>query len=190
MSDPQSEVKTERLCLRPAAVAELQAAAAKSIDLLGDLLSAEVAADWPPDLMQDAFAPVAEQLASGQAEAPWSMYWIVTRKLRMAIGTVGFKAAPQDGRVDIGYTVVATHQRRGYASEAVAALIEIAFNDARVERVVGETLPDLIPSMGVMEKVGMRRVANAATGFSGKEDVVRYEITRDEFIDRPTSVGQ
>jgi len=189
MSGPQTEVQTARLCLRPAAVAELQAAAAKSIGLLGDLLSAEVAADWPPDLMQDAFAPIADMLATGQAEAPWSMYWIVTRAPRVAIGTVGFKAAPQNGRVDIGYTVVASHQRRGYASEAVAALIEIAFNDARVERVVGETLPDLIPSMGVMEKVGMRRVADAATGFSGEEDVVRYEITREAFIERPTSTG-
>ncbi len=181
MSTPNTEIHTQRLCLRPGAVAELKAAAAKSIGLLGELLSAEIAYDWPPDLMQDAFDPVAELLASGQTELPWSMYWIITREPRIAIGTVGFKAGPKDGRVDLGYTVVASHQRRGYASEAVAALIDIAFNDARVERVVGETLPELIPSMGVMEKVGMHRVTDSTTGYSGEEGVVRYEITRADY---------
>jgi RimJ/RimL family protein N-acetyltransferase len=44
------------------------------------------------------------------------------------------------------------HQRRGYASEYVKALVEWAFAHPEIERVVAHTLPELAPSIRVLEK--------------------------------------
>ena len=91
------------------------------------------------------------------------------------------KAPPKDGRVDIGYSIVASQQRRGYASEATRRLIEMAFEDPQVDRVVAETLPGLEPSIRVMEKCGFRQCGANVTGFSGEEGVLQYELRRNDF---------
>lgn len=173
-------IVTERLMLRAATVADLRAAAENSRSQLAILLKATVASDWPPALIQDAFAPIADSIEASKGGPPWSMYWVMLQQTSTLIGTVGFKAPPNAGQVDIGYTIVATHQRQGYASEAAGTLINFAFRDPTVDRVVAETLADLIPSIRVMEKVGMHRVEDFTTGFSGEQNVVRYQISRTQ----------
>jgi RimJ/RimL family protein N-acetyltransferase len=69
--------------------------------------------------------------------------------------------------------VAAEHQRRGYASEAVRALIERAFADGRVNVVVATTYPTLEPSIGVLLKAGFVFV-----GSHPETGIVRYEIRR------------
>ena len=46
--------------------------------------------------------------------------------------------------------------RHGYASEAAQALIDYAFQELRLKRIVATTSYDNIGSMGVMRKLGMR----------------------------------
>jgi ribosomal-protein-alanine N-acetyltransferase len=97
-----------------------------------------------------------------------------------AIGLVGYKGPPNaDGVVEVGYGVLEQFRRRGYATEAVAALIQRAFADPRVTRVAAETYPELIPSIGVMEINGMRFVG------PGSEDrVIRDAIVREAYQQR------
>ena len=51
-------------------------------------------------------------------------------------------------------------QRRGYATEAAQAMIEHAFKELRLKRVIATTEYSNIASQGVMRKVGMRIVRN------------------------------
>lgn len=53
-------------------------------------------------------------------------------------------------------------QGRGYATEATRGLIDRAFLDPRVERVVATTLPDRVPSIRVVEKLGFERAEAAS----------------------------
>jgi [ribosomal protein S5]-alanine N-acetyltransferase len=126
-------------------------------EALGRALGAAVADTWPPEHYD---TPAVEWMlrATGQlpAHALWRSYYIVLAlHPAMLVGTAGYKAAPdKDGMVEIGYSVVASFQRQGIASEAVSALLAQAYaNGARA--VAAETYPELVASLGVMRRCGM-----------------------------------
>lgn len=173
------EIKTQRLRIRPATVDVLRAAAALDRSKMAELLGAEVTPDWPPDLLQDSLTPTADSLESGKLSPPWSTYFVFLQEPARLIGVVGFTGAPTArGRLEIGYSIIGSEQCHGYATEASKALIDFAFRDDDVTHVTADTLPDLIPSIRVMEKLGMTCIETSATAFSGEENVVRYEIRR------------
>jgi RimJ/RimL family protein N-acetyltransferase len=86
-------------------------------------------------------------------------------------GYGGFKGAPQDGVVEIGYSVVPSLHRRGIAPEACEALIVWASRDARVQRVIAHTYPHLNPSIRVLEKLGFARA-----GDGDEPGTIRFEL--------------
>jgi RimJ/RimL family protein N-acetyltransferase len=78
------------------------------------------------------------------------------------IGNGGFKGHHSaDGTCEIGYSVMESHQRHGYATEAVEGLVAWAFRDPGVTRVIAHTLPALRPSIRVLEKCGFQRAKEA-----------------------------
>ena len=87
-----------------------------------------------------------------------------------------------DGTVEVGYGIVSDQHRRGYASEAARALVGHAFARPAVRRVIAETYPELIGSIGVLRRCGFRHI-----GEGSEPGVVRYELTRAEFEGEPTS---
>ncbi len=140
---------------------------------LGALLRADVPRTWPPQFLDsDALRWALRWLNAPDSDYRWGMYWMVLRHPRTLVGTVGFKGAPADGTVELGYGVVAEFQRRGFASETVRAFVARAFADARVHRVIAETLPELVASIGVLEKCGFRSIGDAS-----EPGVIRYEMT-------------
>lgn len=54
------------------------------------------------------------------------------------------------------YAIAPAHQRQGYATEAVQALIDYAFRQLSLKRIVATTTYDNEASMGVMRKLGMQ----------------------------------
>ena len=58
--------------------------------------------------------------------------------------------------VGLYYAFAPAHQRRGYATEAVKALITFAFAELMLHRIVATTTYDNEPSIGVMRRLGMR----------------------------------
>jgi RimJ/RimL family protein N-acetyltransferase len=108
------------------------------------------------------------------------LYYLVLRagvahERRELLGIAGYVGPPSvEGLVEIGYAVAAEYQRRGYATEAVRALIDQAFADANVVAVTATTYATLAPSIGVLRKTGFALVAeDTASG------LLRYEHRRD-----------
>jgi ribosomal-protein-alanine N-acetyltransferase len=58
---------------------------------------------------------------------------------------------------EIGYILNPSFQNKGYATEAVRAIIKYAFMELGAHRIVGHCSPENPPSWKVMEKCGMRR---------------------------------
>jgi ribosomal-protein-alanine N-acetyltransferase len=172
------KLATPRLELVPATVA-LVHADLKGRPQLARLLAARVPETWPPPRTE--FATMLwtkQQMKAAPHHVGWlGWYWILTES-RVLIGLGGFKGYPNsNGVVEIGYSVVETFQRKGYATEAVGTLCDWAFRDALVRRVVAETFPRLSGSIRVLEKNRFRQVE--AVPVNG---VIRFELTREDQI--------
>ena len=164
---------THRLDLVPND-SSLISAALDDTTRFGALLDAHIPSSWPPDLLdRDALEWTRRWLADSANDPRWGMYWVVLREPRTLIGTAGYKGNPAAGVVELGYGIVSDHQRRGYATEATRALIEHAFAHPEVTAVIAETLPGLVPSIGVLEKCGFRFI-----GDGSEPGVIRYELLR------------
>lgn len=174
-------IATERLELIPATPALIRAAL-ESRSTLADGLGAAVPPTWPPEHVDPPALRFAhDRLIEDAAHAGWWFYFLVLPDDvggRVLAGLAGYKGPPsEDGTVEVGYSVLADRQRRGYASEAVRALLRRAFAVPEVRRVVAETLPELAPSIGVLRKCGFRFV-----GEGSEPGVIRYELTRAEYL--------
>ena len=183
-------ITTERLTLVPGTPG-LGRAELRSLAELAAHLGARVPAGWPPDLYDTpAIEYSVAQLESDPEQAGWSFYYFILHDRREAapvlVGAGGYKGKPSaEGTVEIGYSIVAGYQRRGLATEAAAALVAHAFRDARVNRVIAETLPKLAPSIGVLRKNGFRLI-----GEGSEPGVIRFELMRAEYERRATTAPE
>lgn len=121
--------------------------------------------DWPlPGLR--GFVPFYIQMLAGDpAMLGWGMWLVVHAADRVVIGDVGFKGRTEGSdTVDIGYSIIPAYRNQGYASEAARTLIDWAFAQPGIERVIATCLPSNVPSIRVLEKLGMRRAGTTESG--------------------------
>jgi RimJ/RimL family protein N-acetyltransferase len=95
------------------------------------------------------------------------VYGILSRDERTAIGSSGLHTRLDAGGLEIGYWIRASHVGRGLATEAASALVKVAFEIAKVERVEIHCRPDNVASAAVPRKL---RFTHEAT---------RREVSRD-----------
>ena len=158
-------MKTERLELIPATV-ELCEAETRGRAALEACFGARVPTSWPPPVFEPAdVARIRAQLEADPTIGSWTLHYILARpgataEGRSLVGIAGYTGPPTaEGRVEIGYAIASEHQRRGYATEAVDALVRAAFRDPRVVVVSATTYPTLEPSIGVLTKNGFMRAS-------------------------------
>ena len=71
------------------------------------------------------------------------------------VGDVGFHGPPDaEGRVEIGYAVLDEYRRRGFAEEAVRALLAWAEREQGVTRFRARIEPQNTPSLSLIRKLG------------------------------------
>ena len=108
--------------------------------------------------------------------ADWLMQAVVMDDA--AIGNAGFKGAPIDGQVELGYSIAPELRRRGYASEVVRLLLDRAAQDARIDRVIARINPDNAPSLGVVAKAGFVPDGDYVSPRSGLQLQFAHPIVR------------
>ena len=94
--------------------------------------------------------------ASAESRGPFGHYRITRKADGQAIGGMGFKDQPRDGSVEVGYGLAPSARGRGYAAEALTALLYVAAHHG-VTRVVAHTDEDNIASQRTLERAGFRR---------------------------------
>ena len=98
-------------------------------------------------------------------QGEWYAIWLVVRHDGVRVGNLSFKGLDEDGSVEIGYGINAEYQGRGYATEAVKAVVDWSMNQAGVLRVEAETEPYNKASQRVLAKCGF--VPNGIIGEEG-----------------------
>jgi ribosomal-protein-alanine N-acetyltransferase len=89
---------------------------------------------------------------------PWATtFLIVDEEWSRIVGGCGFKSAPIDGMVEIGYGIAPKARGRGAATSVVAMLVAAAFAHG-AEVVLAEVSPTNTSSTRVMQKAGFERV--------------------------------
>jgi RimJ/RimL family protein N-acetyltransferase len=114
-----------------------------------------------PESMPPSFVAVRSlRLQAAGIPAPWSScYLIVQAKTKKIIGSCGFKNAPINGRVDVGYGVALSARCHGAATAALRLLVEMAFTAGEKE-VMAEIEPTNLASGRVVQKLGFAVVGN------------------------------
>lgn len=97
-------------------------------------------------------------LASDPSLLYWGS-WLVMTMDGQVIGDIGFKGKPDIRQaVEIGYGLLPAYLNQGFATEAVQALIEWAFEQTEVTGVLAKTDSTNQASIRVLEKAGLIQV--------------------------------
>jgi RimJ/RimL family protein N-acetyltransferase len=173
-------IRAERLLLRPFEPSDAAELAAYRSD-------PEVARyqGWDaPFGLEEARSLIAE-LAEGDPEAPGWFQWAIERIDEPGIiGDLGVNLLDDEQQVAIGYTMAPDFQGRGYATEAVARMLEHLFAEKGLHRVSAECDTRNDASMRVLEHLGFRREAHLRSSTWSKGewcDDYLYALLADEW---------
>lgn len=141
-------IRTENLLLRPGWVDDapaLTAAFARE-----DVVMSLARAPWPYRL-DDAVAYLSRERSSYEADL---LVYLRTPGAPRLIGGVGI--ADRGGESELGYWIVPSRWRRGFATEAARAVIDAARDSLRITRLVSGHFVDNPASGAVLRKLGFR----------------------------------
>lgn len=112
----------------------------------------------------------------------WVQLSVEERGSGRLVGDIGLSLTDgEPGVVKIGYTMAPEFQGRGYATEAVGALVDYAFETLGAEVVRAYASAENVPSIRVAEKVGLRLIERLEHRYGDEVWFgVRYELRADE----------
>ncbi len=173
------DILTPRLELIAITLEMICAGFTKSPDF-AKFVNAEVPAEWPPaDWDDHAYEYMVDKMTLYPNSHGWGRYIALksaSGDRRILIGTCGATLPIElNDDPEIGYGILPAYQRRGYATEAVAALIDWIFSHPHVRSLNAQTFPHLQPSLGVLATNGFQFVG---PGPGPEEGTVLYRRFR------------
>jgi len=123
------------------------------------LLNIKPSEEWPSEEIFS-FLPMIKKSLLQKKEPTGFDSWIFIDKYDLCIvGDGGFKGEPnENGGIDLGYGIVKSKRRNGYAFEAVSELIRWAFSKPNVKYITADCLNENEPSIKLLEKLGMKKI--------------------------------
>lgn len=176
-------ITTERLLLRPPRPGDAVALAERRSDPL--------VARWqnwvPPYPLERAEAMLAELSAmDAPVSDTWWMLTITDPEDTEVLGDVAIHPTFDGRSVEIGYTLAPAAWGKGYASEAVAALVDRLWSDDRVTRISAMLHPDNTASERVLERNGFRFEGHTRLSYwvgDDNSDDLLYGLTRRDHVE-------
>lgn len=91
------------------------------------------------------------------------------------IGRAGVSFFQRTGELELGYTLARRFWGQGYASEAAAAVRDWTFDTLPVDHIIGFTETTNLASQRVLERIGMRRLADTDLGHGSLSALYRLD---------------
>jgi len=180
---------TERLLLTPLGVEHLEAMRAMDAD---PRVMRSINGGRPPEA-EGHEQRFRERVESWRAQRPLGVFAIHLREGERSVGDMlGVAMLKRDPRfvedVEVGWRLAHAHWGNGYATEAARALVDFAFEELRLARLISHSLAWNAASQAVMERLGFHAVitftydAELLPGFSIEERRSRLRmLTREEW---------
>ena len=181
-------IRTQRLLIRPFQPDDLEAYHARRAD--PDVARYQ---DWELPYPMERAEKVVSTMVSmdGPENDKWWMAIVCDPVSGQVFGDVGAQLSWKGRSAEVGYTFAKAHWGRGYAAEAVEALVRYLFEELNVTRVAGMLHPDNPASAMVLERTGFLFEGETKSSFwVGDElsDDWIYGMTRSDWEtwrDRP-----
>lgn len=115
---------------------------------------------WIPEKLQDTKDFIQYRISSTlNIPDTWTQLAIIHRESQDLIGDIGIYFMPdKQNEVKLGYTLSADHQGKGYATEALAALINYLQSDLGKNRFIALIAPENIPSIHLVKRLGFIQI--------------------------------
>ncbi|MBX3413892.1 MAG: GNAT family N-acetyltransferase [Pirellulales bacterium] len=115
-------------------------------------------------------------LKARQVEARWWTQLFILTETAELVGLGGYKGAPVEGVVEIGYAIAPQYREQGLATEAARVLIARAFAEPVVSRVIAHTLAEPNASNRLLQRCGLKLAGEIVDPDDGP--IWRWEIDR------------
>jgi RimJ/RimL family protein N-acetyltransferase len=175
-----SDIVTERLVLRALHADDAEAMLAYRAD--PEIMRYQ---GWEPQSIDDVRAFIAEvSKAEPYAPGTWRQLAITVRSTGELIGDCGVHVPQNEPeQAEFGMTLAPAFQGHGYASEAIRALLRLAFDTLGKHRVFGSIDPRNARSIALMHRTGFRQEAHFVESlrFKGEwvDDVIYALLARE-----------
>jgi RimJ/RimL family protein N-acetyltransferase len=114
--------------------------------------------EWPSDEIFNVLPMIKESLLLKKEQNGFNAWIFVDKFDRSIVGDGGFKGEPnENGEIEIGYGIVKSKRRRGYAFEAVSELIRWGFSNSNVKYITADCLNENEASINLIKKLGMEK---------------------------------
>ena len=145
-------IQSERLCLRQLEAEEARALLRGKADPERPWM-----AGYPMQGTLIAVEAFVRAIDNGADPGAYGVYQLVRSGDAMVVGDIGFHGPPSRSRsVTVGYGLAPGARGRGYATEALKAVVAWALAQPEVATVEADTTHANLPSQRVMERAGMR----------------------------------
>lgn len=166
-------METQRLLLRRFTTADADAVTR----MAGDIRVSEMTSNIPYPYTRDM---ALQWLESVSGEGDSLAYAVVEKQTGHLMGCVSF-ASIHEGSATLGYWLGNEYWGRGYATEAMAALMAFARKELGIHRFEAVHLIENARSRSVLLKLGLLEVGTRwVAGRGGKREVVVYESPPDD----------
>jgi RimJ/RimL family protein N-acetyltransferase len=141
---------------------------------------------WDSCSEEEALALIGE-MKSAEPGSPgeWFQFAVELKQTGEFVGDLAMKVdASEHYQAEIGYTFSREHQGKGYATEAVCRLLDYAFEDQDLHRIVAIVDCENERSIALLERLGMRREGHSLQSFPAGEgwvDEYYYAVLEDEW---------
>ncbi|WP_375512475.1 GNAT family N-acetyltransferase [uncultured Nostoc sp.] len=153
-------IMTQRLELLPCSLEVAQAVVTRNKPEVERLLGVRVPDDWYGSEVLDIFPMYAQMLIDDPSQLGWGIWLMIDIADSTLIGDLGFLGKPdRTGTVEMGYEVLSAYRQQGFAFEAVEALVNFAFTEQELNRIIAHSPEDHVASIRILEKLGMQQIA-------------------------------
>ncbi|MBS7332301.1 MAG: GNAT family N-acetyltransferase [Weeksellaceae bacterium] len=132
--------------------------------------------NWPDQEIIETLPKIVFNLSKVIAPTGFESWMIVKKDTNEIIGDVGFKGYNTIyNKADIGYGIIETERNKGYATEAVIALINWAYTNDSLTLITATTLVDNQPSIQLLERLKFSKIEQ-------ENNFYYWELNRQDYL--------